>query len=79
MSNPVRSLTVALDPNCDADFADALADAIRQFRGVIGVTPTETATNEWIARQQVRNEISEEFGRLWTYITTGERNKCPPP
>lgn len=62
MTDRVHSLTVALGTDVREDDVGCLADAIRQFRGVINVEKNISDPDQWVAESRVRDGLRE---RIW--------------
>ena len=73
MTQRLKGVLVTFDRDIREDDAEAILTAIRMVRGVADVSPVEADSNDWMARQRVRSEISEEFRKMWEFISTGKR------
>lgn len=58
MTDRVRSLTVVLDKDYREDDIQALAQAIGQMRGVVGVALDVTNPNDYSNRVRIRAELT---------------------
>lgn len=62
MTDRLQGLTVAFERDIRDDDADAIIAAIKQLRGVAGVTPHVVDINAFVARARAQQDIEE---RLW--------------
>lgn len=72
MSEKIRGYTVALERDLSKEDAEALAAAIRRFKGVLKVAPIETTAEDWIAEERVRHELGEG---LWNVLYPKNRSQ----
>jgi hypothetical protein len=61
MTDRLKGFTVALTTDIREDDAQAIADAIRQLRGVLDVAPILADSSDWINRQRIRAELSQKL------------------
>lgn len=77
MTQRLKGVTVTFDRDIREDDAEALLTAIRMIKGVADVSPIEATSDDWMARQRVRQEIAESFHALWNEILTGKKAGMP--
>lgn len=60
MTTRIKGFWVALEKDTREDDAQPLLDAVKQMRGVAGVSVVESdGTNDYFARQQVRRGLRD--------------------
>jgi hypothetical protein len=64
MSDRYNSLTVILEHDLKDEDAEPLIEAIKQFRGVLSVTPTVSDMLAHFAEERARNELREKLWRV---------------
>ena len=69
MTDRFHSLTVVLERDMREDDAEALIDAIRMFRGVIGVDGNVTCIDSHIAEKRAKYEMTR---RIYDAINNSE-------
>jgi hypothetical protein len=65
MSDRYNYLTVILEQDLKDEDAEPLIEAIKQFRGVLSVTPNVSDMTALLAEERVRNELA---GKLWRVL-----------
>ena len=73
MTDRLHVLTVALQPDLRDDDAQPIIDAIKQLRGVVGVTPHVVDHNQWSARQQTRHELGSSIYAVFRAVLDGRK------
>lgn len=56
-----KGFTVVLEQDLKDEYAEYIANAIRQFRGVLQVTPIESSPNDMITEMRVKHEYWEKI------------------
>jgi hypothetical protein len=72
MSDRYNYLTVALEKDIRDDDAEALINAIMCLRGVLKVKPNVANSNDWLAEERARNELST---KLWNMLWQKDETK----
>lgn len=73
MTDRVHSFTVVLAKDRRIDDAQAVMKAIRQFKGVISVTPNVSDIESHIATQRASFEIQEALFEMVSKIRDGTK------
>lgn len=69
MTDRVNRLYVALERDIREDDVEALVDAIRMMRGVMGVETHVTDEADWVADERARREVRDKIQAiLWPKI-----------
>ena len=61
MSDKIKGITVAFTQDFKHEDAENIIDAILMIKGVEDVTTIPTNVSDYIARQQVKNELREKI------------------
>jgi hypothetical protein len=64
MSDRYNCLTVVLEKDLKDEDAEPLIEAIKQFRGVLSVTPNVSDFPAHMAEERARNELREKLWRV---------------
>jgi hypothetical protein len=65
MSNRYNYLMVALEADLKDEDAEPLIEAIKQFRGVLSVTPNVSDATAFLAEERARVELAN---KLWEVL-----------
>jgi hypothetical protein len=64
MSDRYNYLTVILEQDLKDEDAEPLIEAIKQFRGVLSVTPNVSDTTALLAEERARSKLTEKLWRV---------------
>lgn len=61
MTDRVKGFWVALDDDIRVDDIEPVLSAVRQLRGVVGVTTSIVSAEDFMARERVRHQLGTEL------------------
>ena len=64
MTDRLKGLLIALAEDIREDDAQPIIDAIKMIKGVLNVTPIVKSSDDWLARERVREEFREGILKL---------------
>lgn len=62
MSDRIKGFTVVLEKDTRDDDFESIMDAVMMIKGVAGVTPSLSDSDDWMNRERVRRELA---GKIW--------------